>query len=322
MRLATITVVVALAAATTARADSSDDQARAQFEQGIDLFEAGKHEQAAIAFERAYELKPSYKILYNLGQAQNELGHYAAALKAYSRYLAEGGDEVDAERLGEVKGEIARLNNLVGILIVETGAQGAVVYVDDERQGKTPLRSPVFVDLGKHMVVVKRGAEELHREAVKVAGGQRVTIRVAQAYDEPSAADGATTEPTDEAGPQPGTATEDEEPTRVWTWVAFGVGGAAAIAAGITGGLAVSRKSTLDDSCPDKQCPDSEWKTLDSANLLATATTALIAVAGAGLVAGVVLYFVEPGRGEEEQAVAVAPTANPHGFGVAAVGRF
>lgn len=318
MRLSTITMVVALAiaAASTARADSKDDQARVQFDQGIALFEEGKYEQAAIAFERAYELKPSYKILYNIGQAQNQLGHYAATLKAYTHYLAAGGDEIDAKRVKEVKGEIARLNTLVGILIVESETRGAVVYVDDERQGKTPLKSPVFVDLGKHTVVVKRGAEELHREAVKVAGGQRVTIRTAAEGDEPAVSEEPAVEPS------PMTAPQDEGPARVWTWVAFGVGGAAAVAAGITGGVAASKKSTLEDNCPNKQCPQSEWDTLDSANTLATTASVLIAVAGVGLAAGVVLYIVEPGLGEEEQTVTIAPTMDRNGLGISTVGRF
>jgi cytochrome c biogenesis protein CcdA len=313
MRLAIFTLAAVLAAtlASAVRADSRDEQARAQFEQGVALYEDGKYDQAAIAFERAYELKPSYKILFNLGQAHNELGHYAAALKAYTHYLAEGGDAIDPARRDKVKGEIARLNTLVGMVLVEAEVEGAVVYVDDERQGETPLASPVFVDLGKHTVVVKRGAAELHREAVKVAGGQRVTIRVAAA-DEPAGPE----EPAPQAVP------EDEGPQRVWTWVAFGVGGAAAITAGITGGIAASKESTLADECPDKQCPQSEWKTLDSARTLATTTSALIAVAGVGIAAGIVLFFVEPGLGEEQPAVAIAPSADRNGFGISTVGRF
>ncbi|MBW2278186.1 MAG: hypothetical protein JRF63_11880 [Deltaproteobacteria bacterium] len=118
------------------------------------------------------------------------------------------------------------------------------------------------------------------------------------------------------------TAPQDEEPARVWTWVAFGVGGAAAIAAGITGGIASSKTTTLEDNCPDKHCPDSEWDTLDSANALATTTTALIAVAGVGLATGIVLYIIEPGLGEEEPAVAIAPTMDRNGFGISTVGRF
>ena len=43
-----VTMALAVAATTTARADSAADQARAQFEQGIALFEDGEHEEAAI----------------------------------------------------------------------------------------------------------------------------------------------------------------------------------------------------------------------------------------------------------------------------------
>jgi hypothetical protein len=38
------------------------DEAKAQFDVGVELFEGGQFEKAAVAFARAYELRPSYKI--------------------------------------------------------------------------------------------------------------------------------------------------------------------------------------------------------------------------------------------------------------------
>jgi hypothetical protein len=296
---------------TASLADTLDEQALTHFEQGIELFSQEKYEQAAIAFERAYELKPSYKILYNIGQVQNRLEHYAAALEAYTRYLAEGGAEIEPARVDQVKAEIKRLNALVGMIAVTTNVEGATVFVDDEKQGQTPLGGPLFVDLGKHTVVIKQGTDELHREVVKVAGGQTVSVHAEKAAEEP--------EPQE---PEPAAEQEDQGPKRVWTWVALGIGGAAAIGAGITGGLAASKKGDLDDGCPDKQCPASEQDTIDSMKTLAYTTDVLIGVAAVGIAAGIVLFFVEPGPGSDEEAVAVAPVVTPDGGGVALAGRF
>ncbi len=77
-----IAVVLAMGLCGTSWADKRNDEARTQFEQGLALYNDYKFEQAAIAFGRAYELKPTYKLLYNLGQVENELSHYAAALEA------------------------------------------------------------------------------------------------------------------------------------------------------------------------------------------------------------------------------------------------
>jgi hypothetical protein len=125
-----------------------------------------------------------------------------------------------------------------------------------------------------------------------------------------------------EGGPTSEPAPEREN-KRVWTWVALGVGAAAGIGAGITGGLASNKKSTLDDNCPDKQCPPSQQKNLDSMKTLATVTDVLIGVAAAGVAAGIVLFIVEPGLGDEEAAaVAVTPVVGPEGGGLAVAGRF
>jgi len=165
-------------AVSHAEAAKPDKEAQLQFKQGIALFEEGKWEQAAIAFARAYEIKPSYKILYNIGQVENQLEHYAAAFTAYGRYLDEGGAEIKPQRREEVEAEVERLEALVGYIEVTSAVDGAKVKIDNEVVGATPLGSPVLVDLGKHEVAVHDGGEQLLLEVVKVAGGQTVTVVV------------------------------------------------------------------------------------------------------------------------------------------------
>ena len=72
----------------------SELSARDQFDQGIVYYQKGQFEKAAIAFERAYELKPSYKILYNLALAEVELEHFSQALVAFEKYLRDGGSKL------------------------------------------------------------------------------------------------------------------------------------------------------------------------------------------------------------------------------------
>jgi hypothetical protein len=320
---------IAASAAADAASDKKEAQARAQFEQGLELFEKGRFEQAAIAFERAYELKPSYKILYNLGQAEHELEHYAAALKAYSRYLAEGGDEVPEERVKEVKYKIKKLNNLVGMIIVECPVEQALVKVDDEVVGKTPLLGPIFVDIGKHRVTVKKGKEELLNQVLKVAGGERVVAQVetgeAAVTASAEEAEEAEEEPIEEEPePEPTEEEPGDRPDRLWTWVALGVGGAAGIAGGVIGGMALSRKNRLMDECGDGTCPDSREDERDRIKTMALTADILYGVAGAAVVVGVVLFFVEPKLGHESQetALRVAPTTMADGAGVVLEGRF
>lgn len=319
MRFPVIPAFLALAlAGSAALAQASvDDEARRQFDAGVELFEKGQFAQAAIAFARAYELKPSFKLLYNIGQVENELGHYAAALAAYTRYLAEGGDQIEAARREELKKELARLDALVGQVVVEASAVGATIFLDGRKSGVTPLAEPLLVDLGEHEVRLVRGAEDVYREIVKVAGGQRVVVKaeIAGALGE---AEGA--------GAEAGSAEPEEHrapgPKRVWTWVAIGLGGAAAIGAGVTGGLSISKANDVKDQCDGNVCSAGLEDDADAAKALGNTATALVAVAGVGLAAGIIFYFVEPKWGEG--GVEIAPVALPAdgGAAFALAGRF
>lgn len=321
MRILFTVLVVGLVAATAtvSRAQTkADEQAKVQFQQGVELYQEGKHDQAAVAFESAYKLKPSYKILFNLGQAENERGQYAAALQAYTRYLAEGESELADERLKTVKSEIKRLNALVGMVVVEYGEDGVGVFVDGKRQGETPMAGPVFVDLGDHEVVLRRGAKEVYSEVVRVGGGERVTVKVADGAQEVA---GERVGSDSTQAPEAGESVEPEN-KRIWTWVAIGIGAAAAVGAGITGGVLASKSDSLEDNCPENQCPESEWGNLDSARTLAIATDVLVGVAAVGVAAGIVLFFVESRLGEDENVVAVTPSPVSKGAVLSFSGRF
>jgi len=292
--------------------------AKAQFDAGVELYKQGKLEQASVAFARAYELRPSYKILYLVGKCENDLGHFAASLDAFTRYLAEGADEIDKSRQEEVRKEITRLNALVGTVAVETDAIGATVFVDGHRSGDTPLEGPLFVDLGEHEIVLKRGGDELHREVVKVAGGQQVTVTIkgasvaAPAIGEEKSAD--VVEPKREPKQEP-------KPKRVWTWVALGAGAAAGIAGGVIGGISMKDKSDFLDRCGDDSCGPVAADERDRIKRLSLTADILYGVAGALAITAVILFFVEPDD-EDEETVAVLPSAGRGSAGLSVTGRF
>src|SRR5690606_16554980 len=83
---------VCLSSASDARADNGNKgaagekaekpsqenmrEARTRYDRGTKLYHDGAYEQALIEFERAYELAPAYRILYNIGQAAMLLRDY------------------------------------------------------------------------------------------------------------------------------------------------------------------------------------------------------------------------------------------------------
>jgi tetratricopeptide (TPR) repeat protein len=100
MRYAIISLIMvtAVSVSATTRAEDQPDEAMAFFKKGIDLFNAEKYEDAASAFRRAYELKPNWKLNYNIGQSEAAAKRLGLALQAFEAYLSQGGDDISTER--------------------------------------------------------------------------------------------------------------------------------------------------------------------------------------------------------------------------------
>jgi hypothetical protein len=338
--LFTFSIALLFVQVSSASADEgSEIEARIQFEQGVLLYEEGKYDQAAVAFRRAYELKPSYKLLWNVAQVENELGNYSAALDAYTKYLADGGDEVSAERKQQVEKQIERLRFRVGEVTIVCPVGGATVYIDGKDRGTTPIKGVIYIDVGEHEFEVVKSGQRLHREVKAVAGRQKVTIEVEVAgEDQPP----VPVEP--ELEPEPESDLDEPEPTakgpRIWTWVALGVGVAAGVTGGVLGAKALSRKNSFMDECGDGQCVRSTecgdgWLLItgieeptcreddrDKIKTLSLTADIMYGVAAAGVAAGVVLFFVEPTLGGDEAEVSIAPTVSNEVAGVAITGAF
>jgi hypothetical protein len=306
---ALVCLAMALLRVSTAAADDGEE-ARIHYERGAELYDEGKYEEASVAFSRAYELKPSYKILYNIAQTDNVRGEYAAALGAYRRYLAEGGEALEAARRAEVETEITRLESLVGSLKVEGAIAGSYILVDGRRLGEAPFDGPLLVNLGERDVLIRKGAEELYHEVVRVAGGQELRIEVEQ----PQGAGPAGVPPDRDAGRDGASSARTR---KIIGGVILGVAGAAAVVAGVTGGLALSARNDL--QCDGNSCPGQQDE-IDSARTRATLSTVFTCVSGVALVAGILLVAIHPM--EEAPAVSVLPSASSGGAGLLIEGRF
>ena len=101
-------------------------------------------------------------------------------------------------------------------------------------------------------------------------------------------------------------------------WIGFGVGAAGFLTWGIAGGVAISKRSTLDDECSsDKVCPSSAQGDLDSAMAAAHASTVGMVVGFAGSAVGIVgllLPLIEAGAAQpdgSEPGSSPDPSASP-----------
>ena len=216
-----------------AKADDPIERARLHYERGLQLFNEENYDAALFEFDRAYELAPSYKILYNMGRIQRQQHNYAAALRSYARYLREGGTGVPPERQAEVEKEISILKPRVAAITVKVNIDGADVYSDDipvctatiesSCVGKSPLRTPIMVNGGRHKITATKAGYAPATSLVSVVGSDAIEVKLdLVSYSQPTAA-----------------------PTNPWKlpmFIGWGVTGAGLITAGITGYLATSAK--------------------------------------------------------------------------------
>jgi len=310
---------------------AGEDVAMEAYARGVAHFEKREYREAADAFREAYTLKPTWKVLYNVGQAEAAAKRYGLALEAFEAYLAQGGDDVPDVRREELLEELERLRKMVGTVEI-TAPDGAQVFVDGVARGAAPLlgKLPVSASVEHRAWVVVDGERSPER-AFKVMGSDSISITLGAAAEGP-AAPAVVVEGPDVAADE-GARPPEQEPAadggpsglRTGGWVMVGVGGAMLIAGAVTGALALNLDDELYNDCPDGHCTSDRQEDIDRLGALSAVTDVMLFAGGAVAATGAVLLIVDAARGKEsadDDAVGVTPAFGP-GFGGATIrGRF
>ena len=117
MKSARVGIVIGLMLATalpssTVHADDASRAAMEHFRRGTRAYDLGRFLEAAAEYEKAYEMKESPALLYNLGQAYRGAGEHQKALNAYRAYLR---NEPDAANREEVSHFIEALKHTIEV---------------------------------------------------------------------------------------------------------------------------------------------------------------------------------------------------------------
>jgi hypothetical protein len=154
------------------------EEARARFQRGVELYREGSFDAALAEFNKAYDLAPNYRVLYNMAQVQTERHDYVAALKLMEKYLEEGGGDIAPERKDQVTKEIATLRGRVTELKVATNVEGAELLIDGVVSGTTPFTEPVLISAGVRQLQLRKAGYETANKTMTVAGGEEVSIEL------------------------------------------------------------------------------------------------------------------------------------------------
>lgn len=215
-------------------------EAARRFELGLGFYRDGDFRLAVIEFDRAYELVPDYRVLFNIGQVNIQLGNYARARRALERYLAEGGDEVPPERIEQVNADLEMLRPRTAYLVITVSVDGAEILIDDEPIGFSPLAEPLLVDAGRHSVTARHRGSSAIPQSVVVAGGDERTVSLQIKTEEPAVGPqpGDVSPPV--GTPPPGAFPPPVEPPFPRWWLGWTATGALAAGATVVGVVAVN----------------------------------------------------------------------------------
>jgi hypothetical protein len=317
---------VAQPATESSAARSSDGEAARRFQRGVSLYREGSFDAALAEFSRAYEIKPDYRVLYNIAEVQSELGDYVAAVASFRKYLREGASGVPKQRRSEVEDEIDRLNGRVAKLEIEGNVDDAELLVDGKTVGKLPLEK-IAVNAGvRHIVVKKTGFRTTEKE-LTLTGGETSKLQLSL---EPEIAPAATPAPSrQQAASEAPMKVESHEmppPSRpnpgLWiSLIATGVAAGATVTAGL---ITKSAKDDYNDKL--QRFPGSVSDINDARD--ATKRDALITdICGAVTIVGIgaTIYFAVTGgkrRPVESHVGEVHLSTGPAGAGWQVQGTF
>jgi tetratricopeptide (TPR) repeat protein len=228
--------------------DDATEKARARFFQGVELYKEGIFEAALAEFKQAYQLSPSYRVLYNVGQTYFELHDYANSYLTLKEYVQRGGDEISASRRAQVDELFQKLEKRIARIDVDCNVDGADIRVDEISAGISPLPLPVLVNSGPRRVSAVKAGYPVTAQIVTVAGGEEVKLHLEML----ALSDGGAKPVT--AAPSPvvksPTETLESEPTKKTrrTMLAASVAAAStcAVATGVFGWLLLGAKNDFD----------------------------------------------------------------------------
>jgi len=318
------------------------EEARRHFNAGVAYLQdpdGARYAAAYPEFIAAYKLSPSWKMLGNLGIAAMKLERDGEAVEAFTNYLKEGGDELDASEREQITRDLNTLKASLATISVESAPAGATLI--DERIPVTgspivnrygPLDRAIEVGVkgGRHRITAQLDGHEPELWEVDAQPGSSQSHQFKLKLTPPPSklvSGGA-------SGGGPPLADDRGSPgLRVASYAAFGVG-----VVGLAGGtfFALSAKSKTDDAADlcggnlaacslDAGSPDAERVTKLNNDSGSAKTLGIVGfgLGGVGIAAGITLFVLSSGGGSSAASARPARIMPWFGFNSAGVtGKF
>jgi hypothetical protein len=288
--------------ADQAKVDAGSDaikQAGEHYQRGLTLYGDSEFVLALVEFERAYDLSPNFRVLYNIGQVRIQLGRYAKGREALEAYLAQGGAQIAPDRVTAVQKDLAMLSERTAELRIVSNQAGADILLDGHSVGTTPLSTPAIVDAGEHTLAVRKLGFYDRTQSITLAGRDHVDLELDLTKLPEVTAQRVVVERHTER--------VVSKPSRTGVWVGWAATGTLAATAGIVGYFGIAKANDLDSMRTDYGVSRSK---LDSTKSSARTLLAIsdITAGAAAVVGGITLYLTLTSPSAER-----APTQRTNG---------
>lgn len=276
--------------AATPTSSPAGEEASNHFKRGLQLFDEADYTLALVEFERAYELAPNYRALYNIALVDMQLGRYADAARTLEQYMHDGGSAIAASRRAEVTKTLEELKFRTATIEISLNVPRAEVMLDGKPIDPARLRGPTVIDAGEHTLRATAPGYSASDRTVTLAGGDRAAVRLDLV-----------------AFALPRTPSEPAQHPRSVFWPGFVATGALAAGAIVSGAVTLSLDAHLTDlkntAGSTEAARNSAATSVNTAGLAADILTGLAVVAG-----GVSLYLTfGPDHSSKTASVAVSP---------------
>lgn len=286
-RSVSLSLALSLASAVAAAEDAATRQAaRKLAEDGVAALQSGDTATALQKLEKAHQMLKVPSVALWSARALSKKGllvEAAERLREVARLPSSGDAAVQAQARHDAERELAeltpRIPNLV-IDVVNAEPSAVTVTLDGAPVPSALLGEDRPVNPGTHRVLGATGDEQVTVDVVLAESERKRTeLRFAAKTVAPIASPGAAP-----AVPAVPAELSSAGPQRTLAYVALGAGAAGLVLGGVTGALALSKKSSLDDdpACAGDLCT---YEAEDDVNSLRTLRT----VSSIGFIAGGVL---------------------------------
>ncbi len=220
--------------------DDRDDRAAAArlIREGNTLLDEGRASEALKRFTEAYDRFNSPTLLVSIAEAHLKLGNDVRAAEYYQRFLEEKSAGTAAKLVMLAEQRLEELAAELAVIKLETTVEGALVSIDDDPIGETPLPA-TYLKPGLYRIGATKEGHVAFSATVELNGGETRTIPLPLELlpPEPPKPEVAPPPPplVAPAPPPP----EDDGGSIVgtwWFWTAVGVVVAGGVTAGVVAG--------------------------------------------------------------------------------------